>query len=267
MILPYSYFYFQSVLPDEVCDQILEVGITKMYEIAERYGQQSLAATTGDFKQKGSSVQKNAAELSIESMTASGLKRKGLSIEDVYLRDSSVVFLSNQWLFDMIWPHIHEANKQAGWNFEWDFTEELQFTKYSPGQFYGWHADAGAVPYEKYDPEVHPQLTDATGKLMFDIEGNPLPAESHRTTCPEMIGKTRKLSVTVSLSDPSTYKGGNLRFDLGPHADSKRYHLCKEIRPRGSIIVFPSHVYHQVTPVTQGTRYSLVAWNLGKPFK
>jgi PKHD-type hydroxylase len=82
-----------------------------------------------------------------------------------------------------------------------------------------------------------------------------------------MMGKIRKLSVTVSLSDPKNYKGGNLKFDFGPHSAGGRFHTCTEIRPRGSIIVFPSHVYHQVTPVTQGTRYSLVAWNLGYPFK
>ena len=42
---------------------------------------------------------------------------------------------------------------------------------------------------------------------------------------------------------------------------------CTEIRPRGSIIVFPSFVWHRVNPVTRGTRYSLVMWNLGWPFK
>ena len=46
---------------------------------------------------------------------------------------------------------------------------------------------------------------------------------------------------------------------------SKR--LVTEIRPRGSIIVFPSFVWHRVTPVTKGTRYSLVVWSLGYPFK
>lgn len=35
----------------------------------------------------------------------------------------------------------------------------------------------------------------------------------------------------------------------------------------GTIIIFPSFVYHQVTPITKGTRKSLVNWSLGFPFK
>jgi PKHD-type hydroxylase len=35
---------------------------------------------------------------------------------------------------------------------------------------------------------------------------------------------------------------------------------------KGSVIVFPSDVYHRVKPVTKGIRYSLVAWFLGPPF-
>ena len=42
---------------------------------------------------------------------------------------------------------------------------------------------------------------------------------------------------------------------------------CKEILPKGSIIVFPSFLWHRVKPVTKGVRYSLVVWNLGYPFK
>ena len=82
-----------------------------------------------------------------------------------------------------------------------------------------------------------------------------------------MIGKVRKLSMTINLNKPGEYDGGNLKFDYGPHASGKRFHEVEEIRPRGSIIVFPSFTYHQVTPVTRGTRYSLVLWSLGQPFK
>ena len=75
------------------------------------------------------------------------------------------------------------------------------------------------------------------------------------------------LKNTYTRDSEGSYKGGNLKFDFGPHSHGKRYHECVEIRPQGSVIVFPSYIYHQVTPVTEGTRYSLVMWTLGKPFK
>ena len=38
-------------------------------------------------------------------------------------------------------------------------------------------------------------------------------------------------------------------------------------RPSLKFIFFPSFLMHRVTPVKQGTRYSLVSWFLGPPFK
>ena len=49
--------------------------------------------------------------------------------------------------------------------------------------------------------------------------------------------------------------------------ENKHVLTVKEILPKGSIVVFPSFVWHRVQPVTKGTRYSLVIWNLGYPFK
>jgi PKHD-type hydroxylase len=85
-------------------------------------------------------------------------------------------------------------------------------------------------------------------------------------------GKIRKLSMTCQLTDGSEYEGGELEFDFrnyNPHMrdESKHRIQCKEILPKGSIIVFPSFVWHRVKPVTKGVRYSLVVWNLGYPFK
>ena len=82
-----------------------------------------------------------------------------------------------------------------------------------------------------------------------------------------MVGKIRKLSMTINLSDEEEYEGGNLKFDFGPHSTENRFVECKEIRPKGSIVVFPSFIYHQVTPIKKGVRYSLVLWSLGLPFK
>lgn len=268
MILPYSYWFFQSAIPASICDKIMEIGCAKMEETKQQYGEKSIQATTGSLKQKNSDFVPDAeSKISMNNLTSEGLRKKGLTEDDVYVRDSHVVFLDYKWMYELIWDYVREANAAAGWNFEWDYTEEMQFTKYEVNQFYGWHADATGEPYQLYDPSVHEQLKDATGKPMFDIHGNPLPKNSMLTLAKNTVGKIRKLSVTVSLNDPSEYTGGNLRFDFGPHFEGKRYHTCKEIRPRGSVIVFPSHIQHQVTPVTSGTRYSLVAWNLGQPWK
>jgi len=71
----------------------------------------------------------------------------------------------------------------------------------------------------------------------------------------------RKLSFSIQLSDDNEYTGGDLRF-----------HYIKtqpEIAPRtrGKIIFFPTWTVHDVTPVTQGIRHSLVGWVNGPNFK
>ena len=70
----------------------------------------------------------------------------------------------------------------------------------------------------------------------------------------------RKLSFSIQLSDPDSYKGG----DLILHCDTTPVTAPKEI---GSIIIFPSFTLHEVTPVTEGTRYSLVGWVTGPASK
>jgi PKHD-type hydroxylase len=81
-----------------------------------------------------------------------------------------------------------------------------------------------------------------------------------------MVGKIRKLSMTVNLTDETTYEGGDLMLDFGPHS-AKGHYKISEAREQGTIIIFPSFLYHCVSPVTSGTRYSLVMWSLGDPFK
>jgi PKHD-type hydroxylase len=72
--------------------------------------------------------------------------------------------------------------------------------------------------------------------------------------------------VTLSLSDEKDYSGGELEFDFKNNDKKNRVSKCKEIKTKGSIIVFPSFVWHRVCPVTKGERNSLVIWNLGNPF-
>jgi len=74
------------------------------------------------------------------------------------------------------------------------------------------------------------------------------------------MGVSRKLSMVVQLTDPSEYEGGNLQILVGSNPQNVR-------KQRGLIAVFPSYILHQVTPVTQGNRQSLVAWASGPRFK
>jgi len=70
----------------------------------------------------------------------------------------------------------------------------------------------------------------------------------------------RKLSLSIQLSDPKTYKGGDFILYEG----EKPILLPKE---HGKLIAFPSYTLHEVKPVTKGERYSLVAWITGPQFK
>lgn len=69
---------------------------------------------------------------------------------------------------------------------------------------------------------------------------------------------TRKLAISVQLSDENDYEGGDLDF-MKLETPS--------IRSQGSIIFFPSFMYHRVLPVTRGCRKSLVAWVHGNAFR
>ena len=76
----------------------------------------------------------------------------------------------------------------------------------------------------------------------------------------EMNFPVRKLSISVQLTNPEEYEGGELKLyfnDEGIVVD----------KTQGTLIMFPSYVLHEVMPVTKGTRNSLVTWVTGKQFK
>tara|TARA_S200002703_G_C3714916_1_gene219617 strand:- start:125 stop:745 length:621 start_codon:yes stop_codon:yes gene_type:complete len=150
-------------------------------------------------------------------------------------RNSSVVWMDDPWIYNAIIPYVREANKEANWNFDFELSESCQWTRYSESQHYTWHLDQFKKPHS------NPKLIN--------------------------YGLIRKLSVTVSLVDGDTYEGGDLEFDLRNNVDGTENIIkATNARKRGSITVFPSFVWHRVTPVTKGTRYSLVIWSLGKPY-
>jgi len=73
-------------------------------------------------------------------------------------------------------------------------------------------------------------------------------------------GVVRKLSISVQLTDPKKYKGGELYIYDGDKGEVMK-------QEQGTLIMFPSYTLHEVKPVTKGERNSLVVWVTGKQFK
>lgn len=71
----------------------------------------------------------------------------------------------------------------------------------------------------------------------------------------------RKVSMVMQLSNPDDYEGGDLQLEVRTAPDPAA------LRARGTMIFFPSFIYHRVTPITRGLRYSLVAWYEGPRFR
>ena len=72
----------------------------------------------------------------------------------------------------------------------------------------------------------------------------------------------RKLSISIQLTNPEEYEGGELKLYDG---DDEEASIMD--KTQGSLILFPSYVLHEVMPVTKGERNSLVTWVTGKQFK
>lgn len=251
MQLTNLYYYYKNAISPDICKQIIDLGLSKIEEVEKLGG--STSAYTFDHSEKAS--RPNAVpqgELSVSQLS--------VPKHQTYVRDSNIAWLTDTWLFELFYPFIHSANKNAGWNWEWDCSEAFQFTVYKPEGFYSWHKDGGSDHLSKYKRYI-PGITE----IPLNPKGG-LP-EGY-TTDPKLIGKVRKISMTVNLNAPGEYEGGNLKFDFGMHTEKEaRFHECEEIRPQGSIIVFPSFLDHCVTPILSGTRYSLVLWSLGEPWK
>ena len=157
----------------------------------------------------------------------------------------------NQELKQKIFDGMMAANKMSGWNYDVNDMETWQYTYYKhqpdlpTGDYYTWHTDHG-------------------GETHIGQDGMP-----HH----------RKISMTIQLSDPLEYEGGkfqwlepNPQFDKIKFGD-KKLDIDTAVRTLpfsaqaiGSICLFPSWLYHQVTPVTRGTRVSIVGWYNGPPW-
>ena len=152
----------------------------------------------------------------------------GPSVVRDHIRKSQVSWINfDEWIPSIMWGMVYSANEVY---FKYDlrhFNGAIQSTVYNgeSNSFYGWHVDGGTVD---------------------ELNG---------------VELERKLSISLILSEPDEYEGGELQFSYY----TKNHSTGKP--PAGTAVVFPSWLPHRVRPVKSGVRRSLVAWIDGPLFK
>jgi PKHD-type hydroxylase len=150
-------------------------------------------------------------------VTQNGAQDQGIGLE---ARSSSIKWVQfneeTKWIYDKIGQMAQTANEDL---FQFDLShmpENIQYTEYyaSNKGHYDWHMDIGSEGFMRF----------------------------------------RKLSVTVQLSGPDEYDGGDLQIWTGGQ------YPYTAPRGKGNVVIFPSFMMHRVTPVTRGTRKSFVLW-------
>jgi PKHD-type hydroxylase len=69
-----------------------------------------------------------------------------------------------------------------------------------------------------------------------------------------------KLTAILNISTEA-YEGGDFEIFLNSHS------IIPELREPGTLLVFPSFLFHRVTPVTKGERTTISRWVNGPNFK
>ena len=145
------------------------------------------------------------------------------------IRDAATInFGPTHWVHALPLHYAALANNRM-WGFDVSVVDATILIRYQGEGHYTWHHDITTI--EPTEDQPRPQH--------------------------------RKLSIVIALTDPAAYEGGRLRFkDLdGREIDDER------VQAQGSVTVFPSYIQHQVEPVSEGERFTLVSWLLGMPFR
>ena len=58
-------------------------------------------------------------------------------IYDPFVRDSTISWLNDMWIYERIYPFLLEANQKSGWNYDFESAEDFQFTTYQMVVFMG----------------------------------------------------------------------------------------------------------------------------------
>ena len=147
-------------------------------------------------------------------------KRKDVDIEKRITTISWIPFNKARPIYSIIEKCLNQVNANHFGFEDVRITELGQYTEYAEKEFYDWHTD-------------------------ISLEMSNMPP-------------VRKISMTLLLSDPKDFQGGEL--DL---VDAKTHPNFKQ----GYALFFASFIRHRVKPIIKGNRKSLVMWFGGTPFK
>ena len=148
----------------------------------------------------------------------------GNTVVDKEKRFSKNIWIpTDHWIAGVMAHMVRCANDSL---FKFDLTEwasQIQYTVYEgEGSKYNWHTDNGASKFKN--------------------------------------AEVRKLSISLFLSDPNEYEGGEFQL-----LDADKMHSYKA--PKGTAVIFPSTRVHRVRPLKSGVRKSLVGWYGGPPWR
>jgi PKHD-type hydroxylase len=139
------------------------------------------------------------------------------------IRKSKVAWIRHDLIppaFQKIKEALYSVNKNHFGFENLEMIEFAQYTEYNKSSHYNWHMDS-EIEFSKEPP-------------------------------------VRKISMSILLSDPKEFVGGELEFI----EEGKPMELKK-----GEAVFFASFIRHRVKPVKKGIRKSLVMWFGGEPFK
>ena len=119
-----------------------------------------------------------------------------------------------------------------------------------------------SVSVLKYDSRLKAKFDYHTDDIQYSLH---IDGKGNKIVDPEEYfilnsRPRRKISITVALNNKSDYNGGD--FLIQPDGVSNRYEsVANNIELNlGDAVIFNSQMFHGVTPVTQGIRYSAIIW-------
>ena len=115
-------------------------------------------------------------------------------------RKSNIAWIEEQWVYDLIWNYMLDANEQAGWKYDIVAAESCQVTQYNKNGFYSWHRDGNGLTYMTVHNEPDNKFLD---------------------------GNTRKLSMSIILN--SDFEGGEFEMSWMHRSDNKVPRLNRRI--------------------------------------